>query len=256
MSARIETNFDFAREPLRLTRGAGRVTLTLDRPHRRNALDAVLVEALHGALDNIDPVEIKMLVIEGAGPSFCSGFDLGDRDAETDGSLLLRFVRIEQLLQRIFRAPYPTVALAQGHAFGTGADLFCACQHRFAAPDTTFRFPGTGFGLALGAGRLASRIGIDATLALLRSARPIDAAQAEARGLVSEIVAAKESAARLDRLGQDESWVDPETLQLILGQTLPAADQDDLATLVRSAARPGLKYRIMNHAAGRKDSQR
>jgi Enoyl-CoA hydratase/isomerase len=130
-----------AESSLRIAHDAGRLTLTLDRPHRRNALDAVLVEALHGALDNIDQTEITMLVIEGAGPSFCSGFDLGDLDAETDGSLLLRFVRIEQLLQRLFRAPYTTVALAQGHAFGAGADLFCACQHRFAAHDTTFRSP-------------------------------------------------------------------------------------------------------------------
>jgi enoyl-CoA hydratase/carnithine racemase len=241
---------------LRITRSAGRVTLTLDRPHRRNALDVVLVEALHGALDNIDQAEIRMLVIEGAGPSFCSGFDLGDLNAETDGSLLLRFVRIEQLLQRIFRAPYPTVALAQGHAFGAGADLFCACQHRFATPDTTFHFPGSGFGLALGSGRLAARTGIDAALALLRSARPIDAAQAKERGLASEIVATEERAARLDRLGRDEALIDPETLHLILGLTLPAEDQNDLATLVRSAARPGLKNRIMNHATGRKDRQR
>lgn len=245
-----------AETSLRITRDAGRVTLTLDRPHRRNALDAALVEALHGALDNIDQAEIGMLVIEGAGPSFCSGFDLGDLDAETDGSLLLRFVRIEQLLQRLFRAPYTTVALAQGHAFGAGADLFCACQHRFAAHDTTFRFPGTGFGLALGAGRLAARVGTDAALALLRSARPIEAAQAEARGLASEIVATAERAARLDRLGRDEIRIAPETLHLILTQTLPAEDQNDLATLVRSAARPGLKHRIMNRAAGGKDGQR
>jgi enoyl-CoA hydratase len=245
-----------AESSLRIAHDAGRLTLTLDRPHRRNALDAVLVEALHGALDNIDQTEITMLVIEGAGPSFCSGFDLGDLDAETDGSLLLRFVRIEQLLQRLFRAPYTTVALAQGHAFGAGADLFCACRHRFAAHDTTFRFPGTGFGLALGAGRLAARVGTDAALALLRSARPIEAAQAEARGLASEIVATAERAARLDRLGRDEIRIAPETLHLILTQTLPAEDQNDLATLVRSAARPGLKHRIMNHAAGRKDGQR
>jgi len=65
---------------------------------------------------------------------------------------LLRFVRIEQLLQRLFRVPYPTVALVHGHVFGAGADLFCACQHRFAASDATFRLPGTGFGLVQGTG--------------------------------------------------------------------------------------------------------
>lgn len=245
-----------AETPLRIAHDGKRVTLTLDRPHRRNALDAAVVEALHDALDQIDQANIKMLAIEGAGPSFCSGFDLSGLDAETDGSLLLRFVRIELLLQRLYRAPYTTVALAQGHAFGAGADLFCACQHRFATHDATFGFPGTGFGLALGASRLAARVGTDAALALLRSARPIDAAQAAARGLASEIIATEERTARLDRLGRDEVRIAPETLQLILAQTLPADEQHDMAILVRSAARPGLKLRIMNHADARKDGQR
>jgi enoyl-CoA hydratase/carnithine racemase len=193
-----------------------------------------------------------MLVLEGAGPSFCSGFDLSDIDNETDGSLLLRFVHIELLLQLLFRAPYHTVALAHGRTFGAGADLFCACQHRFAAADTTFRLPGTNFGLVLGSGRLAARVGIDAALALLRAGKAVDATSAKASGLVSEIVASKERAGRLDRLTHEETPIEPETFGLILELALPASDQNDLANLVRSAARPGLKRRIMDYAAAGK----
>ncbi len=252
MTARTEARSDIVREPLLVTRTAERVTLTLNHPGRHNALDAATVEALHSALDEIGQTGTRMLVLEGAGPSFCSGFDLSEIDSETDGSLLLRFVRIELLLQRLFRAPYHTVALAHGRAYGAGADLFCACQHRFAAPDTTFRFPGTHFGLVLGSGRLAARAGIDAALALLRAAKPIDATRAKASALVSDIVATDERASRLDRLACEETVIAPDTMELILGLALPASDQNDLSNLVRSAARPGLKRRIMDYAAAGK----
>jgi enoyl-CoA hydratase len=251
MNAIPETRSGVAVDPLLVTCAADHITLTLHRPSRHNALDAATVEALHQALDGVDRTSVRMLVLEGTGPSFCSGFDLADLDAETDGSLLLRFVRIEQLLQRIFRAPYQTVALAHGRAFGAGADLFCACQHRFAAPDTTFRFPGTSFGLVLGSGRLAARVGIDTALALLRSTKPIDAVEARTSRLASEIVATEERAARLDRLVREEASIEPETFDLILDLALPATDQNDLANLVRSAARPGLKRRILDYAAAR-----
>jgi len=255
MTAMTEPRSDTGPDPLLVVRTSDRVTLTLHRPSRHNALDVATVEALHQVLDDIDRTGTRMLVLEGAGPSFCSGFDLSDIDSETDGSLLLRFVRIELLLQRLFRAPYHTVALAHGRTFGAGADLFCACQHRFAAPDTTIRFPGTNFGLVLGSGRLAARVGVDSALALLRSARPIEANAAKASGLAGEIVAIDERAARLDRLARDESPIEPETFDLILQLALPASDQNDLANLVRSAARPGLKRRIMNYAAARNRSR-
>jgi enoyl-CoA hydratase len=255
MNLPLETPADLTERPLRVTRTGNRMTVTLHRPNRHNALDGAMVEALHEALDGINPADIKMLVLQGSGPSFCSGFDLTDIEAETDGSLLLRFVRIEQLLQRIFRAPYHTIALAHGRAFGAGADLFCACQHRLAAPDTTFRFPGTSFGLALGSGRLAARVGIDGALALLRSTRSIDAIQAKARGLLTEIVAIEERAAYLDQLAREQAQIEPDTLKFVVELMLPATDQNDLAILVRSAARPGLKSRIMDYAA-RRDRQR
>jgi enoyl-CoA hydratase/carnithine racemase len=255
MSVTQEASIDITTEPLQVAFAADCITFTLNRPHRHNALDTVLVEALHEALDDIDHGNIRMLVLQGAGPSFCSGFDLSNLAAETDGSLLLRFVRIEQLLQRIFRAPFQTVALAHGRTFGAGADLFCACEHRFAAPDTTLRFPGTSFGLALGSGRLAARLGIDAALSLLRATDSVDADRAKVLGLAGEIVPTEQRATRLERLKAETSWIEPETLSLVLERALPASDQDDLANLVRSAARPGLKRRIMHYAA-RRDRQR
>ncbi|MCR2153265.1 hypothetical protein NSX49_23710, partial [Salmonella enterica] len=74
-------------------------------------------------------------------------------DAQSEGDLLLRFVRIETLLQRVAASPCLTVGLAHGRNFGAGVDLFGACKWRVSAPDASFRMPGLKFGLVLGTRR-------------------------------------------------------------------------------------------------------
>ena len=72
--------------------------------------------------------------VPGRGPQFQRGFDFGDWESQSEGDLLLRFVRIEMLLQRVAATPCLTVALAHGRNFGAGVDLFGACKWRLAAP--------------------------------------------------------------------------------------------------------------------------
>ena len=68
---------------------------------------------------------------------------------------------VQERLQKVAARPQDTVALAHRFAFGAGADLFAACRRRIAAPGTKFAFPGVRFGVALGTGRLARRVGPD-----------------------------------------------------------------------------------------------
>lgn len=130
-------------------------TLTLDRPHRANALSAELVEALHAALDEADRAAPEALVLRGNARHFAAGFDLGGLEVETDASLAYRFLRIGLLLERLIAAPYPTTAVVEGAAVGAGADLVLACAHRDVAPSVELRFPGSEFGVVLGAHRRA-----------------------------------------------------------------------------------------------------
>lgn len=58
------------------------------------------------------------------------GFDLSDLEHATEGDLLLRFVRVEQMLDAVWRSPLLTVALASGRTWGAGADLFCSAERR------------------------------------------------------------------------------------------------------------------------------
>ncbi|MEI9804706.1 MAG: enoyl-CoA hydratase/isomerase family protein [Pseudolabrys sp.] len=178
------------------------VRLRLNRPQRANALSAPLVDALTAAVATASGDGTRLLVLEGEGASFCSGFDLSDIDTQSDGDLALRFIRIELMLQAVYHAPMPTMALAQGRVFGAGADLFGACSVRIAAPDAKFRFPGPGFGLILGTGRLGRCIREYAAQNWLLSGREVDAASALDVGFASEIFEPGRWPARIAELGE------------------------------------------------------
>lgn len=226
----------------------GVVHLTLSRPERGNALGPDLVDAALQALRQAVDDGARMIVLRGAGRHFCTGFDLSDLDRLSDGDLLLRVVRIETLLQAVHHAPVPTLALAHGATTGAGADLVAACQHRWALPGTRFAFPGAGFGLALGTRRLALRIGADAARDLVGSGRRIQVEEAAALGLVTRVAAP-------DSLDEDLAAVagslaiDRETIARVNALTLPDTRDSDMANLVASAARPGLKARITAYVA-------
>ena len=233
--------------PVRMTRESEAVLLTLDRPSRANALDPSLVEAILEVLDAAEAAPGDMLVIDGAGTGFCGGFDLSSLVEETDASLLHRFVRIEMLLQRIARFPKRTVAYAHGFAWGAGADLLCVCDRRIAAPDCRLSFPGSRFGLVLGTGRLAARVGARSAQALLEAPGPVRAE--EAGDLVTDLVSPEDwPAFRTKMICRHPA--DAGALPLLLARARPLdQDETDMAALVRSAARPGLKERIARYRA-------
>lgn len=215
----------------------GVATLSLARPERGNALDSPTVEALLSAVQQVfDRAELHTLVLRGAGRHFCTGMDLSDLEVSSDGELLWRIVRVEALLAAIWHAPLRTVAVAQGRAFGAGADLFAACEQRVALPGASFRFPGPQFGLVLGSRRLSERVGADVARAVTIEGRLLDDAQALALGLANH--------REMPTLAQE---VDRETARRIREATRCDHRDADLAALVRSAARPGLRDRILDY---------
>lgn len=224
--------------------------LTLNRPQQGNACSAELVAGVDDALAQAAVERPQALVLRGEGRHFCTGFDLSKLEEETDDSLLARFVRIELMLQRLARAPFLTVAVAQGRTMGAGADLFAACGVRIADAEATFAFPGArGFGLVLGTRRLAARVGDETALAWVESGRSIGAEEAARAGLVSTLA---RDPADVDRLVASQVHADAWLQGALRAAVDPrAADDDarDLDLLVRSAARPGLQQRIASYVA-------
>lgn len=234
--------------PAELELRDGIATLTLARPERGNALGPELVAAIGECFEEALAAGARLVVLRGAGRHFCTGFDLSDLETVSEGDLALRVIRIELLLQKIHASPVTTLAIGQGRVFGAGADLFAACDHRLALPDARFAFPGPAFGLVLGTGRLAGLLGEGRARALLLRGEAIGPEEALALGLATAMPASVEAA--IAAAQRDAARLDAATVAMLHRRTRRADDAADLATLVQSLARPGLKARVQAYRAG------
>jgi len=237
---------------LKLSRRGAILTVELDRAERGNALSAALVEQLIAALEAAwSDIGLHTLVLTGSGRHFCTGFDLADAEQASDGDLLLRFVRIETLLSMLWHAPMRTICVAQGRTWGAGADLLVTCDERIAVDGASFRFPGPAFGIVLGSRRLSERVGVEHAREILSRGVELDAPDALAARLVSDVCPGDGVQARLDALAV-EPLPDRDTVRALRDATRADRRDADLAALVRSAARPGLKVRLLAYRDARR----
>ncbi|PIW28129.1 MAG: enoyl-CoA hydratase/isomerase family protein [Rhodospirillales bacterium CG15_BIG_FIL_POST_REV_8_21_14_020_66_15] len=241
-----------------ITTTAGATEITLNRADRANALGPGLVEGLLGAVDAATWDGTRLLVLRGEGKSFCSGFDLSDLEDVSDGDLVHRLIRIETLLQAVYHAPFPTLALAHGRVFGAGADLFCACSRRIAAPGTAFRMPGLGFGIVLGTRRLQVRVGEDQARRIQNSGLTFGAAEALDLGFATEIAEPAAWPALIDAERAAAHTLTPQATADLFRVTATDTRDADMADIARTASVPGLRARIAAYreqalkAAGKK----
>lgn len=223
----------------------GHVThLTLNRPQKANALSGALVEALLDAVEYACTDGTRLLILDGAGAHFCSGFDFSDFQASSDGDLALRFIRIETLLQQLHHAPFETLALAHGRNFGAGGDLACCCGIRVAAPGATFRLPGLRFGVALGTRRLAERVGADRAREILSESRTFDAEEAQRIGFVTRIAPQVDWPKLAAAARANCELLTPAAAVALHRRTVTDSRAQDMAELASSVSAPGLKERI------------
>lgn len=222
----------------------------LNRPDKANALNPDMTEALLDAVSAAAGDGTRLLVLDAAGRHFCAGFDLGDLDEVGDGDLLLRFVRIETLLQALHHLPFPTLALAHGRAMGAGADLFCACDRRVAAPNTAFRMPGLAFGIVLGTRRLAARIGAGAARSIQNETRAFDAEEALGLGFATGLAGQEEWPALIEQAIDAATTLAPDATAALFHATVADTRAADMTDLVASASRPGLTARIQAYRDG------
>jgi len=219
-------------------------TMTLNRPDKANALDAALVELLHSAFDAAVEAKVRLLVMRGAGRNFCAGFDFSGFEELPVSELGWRFIRIEQFLQKLFHAPFETMALAQGGCFGAGADLVAACGTAVAAADAKFRMPGWRFGLALGTRRLAARVGAAQALRLLRASATLTGAEALNISLVDEVLEAAQWPERVLAQRQGALALEGAAQGRLLGILRVDTRAEDMASLIGSLCDGDLKARI------------
>jgi enoyl-CoA hydratase len=170
-------------------RGAAAL-VTIDRQHRRNAVDGPTAVALHGAYQRFEADdEARVMVLTGAGDvAFCAGADL--KATET---FVPRLMSEEGPMGFTRLTPSkPTIAAISGFALAGGLELALWCDLRIATEDSTLGYPERRWGVPLidgGTQRLPRIVGLGRALDLILTGRMIGAAEALAMGMLTEVVA-------------------------------------------------------------------
>ena len=180
--------------------GDGVARLTLNRPDKKNALSIALRDAVSDALaDLAGDDRLKVLVVTGAGDTFCAGFDLKEFAVDEPGFQDRLWESSDRFHHAVLRFPLPIVAAVNGAALAGGLDLAVMCDLRVAADTATFGHPEQTFGDVV-YGPLYDLVGGAVARDLCFTGRRIDAVDALRIGLVGEVVAPSDLDAAVARI--------------------------------------------------------
>jgi enoyl-CoA hydratase len=173
-----------------LTERRDKVALvTLNRADKRNALSIALRDEIDQCLQELETDDaVSAVVITGAGPVFCAGFDRNEFFVREPAHLEALMESTDRFHLRLINFPKPIVAAINGSAMGGGLDLAVLCDVRVAAENATFAHPEIKFGAPTLYGPLAETIGGGLARDLCLTGRRIDAQEALRIGLVSGVV--------------------------------------------------------------------
>lgn len=179
-----------------ITRDEHVMTIEMQRPERRNALNSELVDGLREAIEHAGEQDIRAIVLTGRGTVFCAGADLsGDVfAADFPEKAIALNLAIDQV-------PVPVIAAINGPAIGAGLQLAMVSDLRVVAPGAYFQFPVAKYGLALddwSIRRLASLVGFGRARAMLLGAERLDADTALMTGMAN----------RIGTLADAKAWAD------------------------------------------------
>jgi methylglutaconyl-CoA hydratase len=178
---------------LRIVEAGGVLTLRMNRPDKRNALNADLVNALTEALSEAkERTDVRVILLRGEGPDFCAGADLADLElitAQGEEASLADAERLGALLVAMRRHPRPIVAVVHGRALAGGCGLATACDMVLAREDALFGYPEVhlGFVPAMVMTILRHKVGEGVAFELVTMGARIEAAEARRIGLVNRV---------------------------------------------------------------------
>jgi enoyl-CoA hydratase len=170
---------------VRYERQGAAAVLTVERPDRRNAIDAAAATALRQGLEEFEAdAGARALILTGSGESFCAGADLKALDLDVDHSGgPLGFTRLTP--------GKPAIAAIDGWCLAGGLELALWCDLRIATPRSVFGCFERRWGVPLvdgGTQRLPRVVGMGRALEMILTGRPVDAEEAERIGLVNQLV--------------------------------------------------------------------
>jgi 2-(1,2-epoxy-1,2-dihydrophenyl)acetyl-CoA isomerase len=220
-------------------RAGGVLTLTLNRPEVHNAFSREMLEGLAAMLDFAAGAEdVRVVVLTGADGTFCAGGDLtklaagesifGPADSPAERLASQKALQRATVV-RLRELDKPSIALIEGAAVGAGLGLALACDLRYAGASATLR---TGFGRLGLAGdfgctwSLNRLVGASRALELLYLSPPLNAARAQALGLVTEAVPDERVGAHVAELAGRLAAVSPDAVSAMKRHVHRAHDHD------------------------------
>lgn len=199
---------------------AGVHTITLNRPERRNALNPQMIAELIHALGEAGSCPCGVVVLTGAGTAFCSGMDLEnlkslphqrpeDQRADAESTMWM--------MRRLYELLKPTIAAVNGPAIAGGTGLATLCDFTLAAPQARFGYTEVkiGFIPAIVSVFLLEMVGEKRAKDLLLSGKILDAHEALALGLVTEVVGEGELAERTQSMAASLLKNSPESMAAV-----------------------------------------
>lgn len=169
-----------------VTRDGNVLTLEMQRPERRNALNVELIDSLREAIEHAAQQDVRAIVLTGQGSVFSSGADLSD----AAGMAEKLPDKAHALNLAIDKTPVPVIGAINGPAIGAGVILSMICDLRVVAPDAYFQFPVARYGLALdnwSIRRLTSLVGYGRARGMLLTAERLTAETALQTGMANRI---------------------------------------------------------------------
>lgn len=171
---------------------SGVLTVAMDRPERMNALTASEMEALRAAVaDGAQSPDVRVIVITGDGPAFCTGADLAGAGELADGDVAAETIdAANELVATITSCPKPVITVARGAVAGVGVPIALAADLVLCDERTYFMLAFTKVGLMPDGGAsaiVAASMGRAKALRMALLAERLPAVEAEAGGLVSHV---------------------------------------------------------------------
>ena len=168
------------------------LTITLNRPAKKNALSNQLLDELRTAISEAnDDAEVRAVIITGAENSFSAGVDISDVDFSSPVATKGFLEGFQDILNELEKLEKPTIAAINGLALGGGCELALVCDIRIASKRATIGLSEIKLGLLPGGGgtqRLPRMVGMSKALEMLYTGDPVNAEDAYRIGLVSQVV--------------------------------------------------------------------
>lgn len=200
-------------EAVRYEAAGGVARITLNRPDKHNALDYQLLDDLDAAFREAERDDhVRVVVLAGAGKSFCAGYDLKGSYYTTPpdppgrwtlANSLMTLREMESRYQRIWNCPKPTVARVHGNALAGGCYLQLLCDISVAADNARLGHPAVRMGGVTSMPLWQVALGMKTARYLLLTGRVIDGREAERIGLVTLAVAETDLDATVEGIVQD-----------------------------------------------------